>query len=87
MQVKTNEIIDWKDGKFVFSNEDIESLMRKIARWYNVEVVYEGEITKERFGGQVSRSQPISKILEALQLTGFVQFKAEGRRITVLSND
>ncbi|MDQ8006217.1 MAG: DUF4974 domain-containing protein [Pedobacter sp.] len=85
--VKTEEVIDWKDGKFVFSNESIESLMRKIARWYNVEVVYEGEITKERFGGQVSRSQPISKILEALQLTGFVEFKAEGRRITVLSND
>lgn len=85
--VNTTEVIDWKDGKFVFSNESIESLMRKIARWYNVEVVYEGEITKERFGGQVSRSQPISKILEALQLTGFVEFKAEGRRITVLSND
>lgn len=85
--VNTAEVIDWKDGKFVFSNEDIESLMRKIARWYNVEVVYDGEITKERFGGQVSRSQPISKILEALQLTGFVEFKAEGRRITVLSND
>jgi transmembrane sensor len=85
--VNIAEIIDWKDGKFVFNNEDIQSLMRKISRWYNVEVVYEGEITQERFGGNISRTQPISKILEALQLTGFVKFKAEGRRITVLSNN
>lgn len=84
--VKTEEIIDWKDGKFIFSNEGIESLMKKIARWYNVEVTYEGDITKERFGGHVSRSQPISTILESLQLTGFVHFKVEGRRVIVLSD-
>jgi transmembrane sensor len=85
------EAISWKNGKFRFSNESIESLMRKVSRWYNVKVEYRGEIPKERFGGQVSKFNKVSDILEVLQLTGFVHFKIEGpdengaeRRIVVL---
>jgi len=85
------EAISWKNGKFRFSDESIESLMRKVSRWYNVKVEYRGEIPKERFGGQVSKFNKVSDILEVLQLTGFVHFKIEGpdengaeRRIVVL---
>ncbi|RZM27961.1 MAG: DUF4974 domain-containing protein, partial [Pedobacter sp.] len=48
------EAIAWKNGKFKFTNENIESLMRKVSRWYDVEVEYRGNISKEGFGGQVS---------------------------------
>ena len=83
--VDVEEVIAWKNGRFKFSNENIESLMRKIARWYDVDIEYKGKISKEGFGGQVSRSRNISEILEVLQLTRLVHFEIEGRRIIVSS--
>ena len=82
--VDTEEIIAWKNGNFVFGNEGIESIMRKIARWYNVEVVYQGKITDNNFVGTVPRFGNISEALTILELTNTVHFKIEGRRITVM---
>src|SRR5690606_32701790 len=34
----------WKKGNFYFKNTSFDLLMRQIARWYDVEVRYEGAI-------------------------------------------
>jgi hypothetical protein len=58
--------------------------MRQLARWYNIEITYEGKITTEGFNAQISRSKNISAILQILANTKGVHFKIEGRRITVI---
>ncbi|WP_207420291.1 FecR family protein [Desertivirga brevis] len=80
----TEEAIAWHKGYMRFNNDNIESLMREIARWYDVEVVYEGNISQERFTGTFSRKRSIQEVLNTLQLTGFFEFKIEGRRIIVM---
>lgn len=82
--VNTEEFIAWKNGYFLFNNENIESIMRKISRWYNVEIVYEGQIPEGEFGGAVSKSKNISEVLRILQRTKAVNFKVQGRRVTVM---
>jgi len=82
--VDTEDAIAWKNGKLKFSNENIRELMRRIARWYDVEVVYEGNMTNKDFSGSVSRYENVSKILDVLESTNTVHFKVEGRRITVM---
>jgi hypothetical protein len=84
VEADTEEVVAWKDGYFVFKNEDIRSIMRKLSRWYNVEVNYNGNIPEVGFGGNISRSKDISEVLDVLQLTNAVHFKVEGRRITVM---
>lgn len=84
VEADTEEVVAWKDGYFVFKNEDIRSIMRKLSRWYNVEVSYSGNIPEVGFGGNISRSKDISEVLDVLQLTNAVHFKVEGRRITVM---
>lgn len=79
-----NEAAAWKNGYFNFNHEDIQSIMRIISRWYDVEVEYKGTISKGKFGGSISRFKNVSEVLDALQLTGDVHFNIEGRRITVL---
>lgn len=81
----TDDVIAWKDGKFSFANEHITQLMRKIARWYDVEVVYEGDVNGLTFSGSMSRFDRIEKLLNILQSTRTVHFKIEGRRITVMN--
>ncbi|MBE9599842.1 FecR family protein [Pedobacter sp. MC2016-24] len=82
--VDTEEAIAWKNGLFIFDNEPLESVLRKVARWYNVEIVYTNGIPNNTFIGSVSRFDQVSKVLNVLESTGSVHFKIEGRRITVL---
>lgn len=82
-EANIEEVMAWKNGYFMFESEDIESVMRKVSRWYDVEVVFEGNVPKDKFGGTVSRFSNISKVLKILQLTNKVHFKIEERRVIV----
>lgn len=74
-KVDVEPVIDWKNGDFIFADEDIKSIMRKIARWYNVELVYESEIPSENLSGQISRSRNLSDVLRMLELSGDTKFR------------
>lgn len=82
-EADTEMAVAWKNGAFVF-REDLRSAMRKVARWYDVEIVYE-ETAPENLmlGGWMSRGTNISEVLNHIQLTGKVHFKLEGRRVIV----
>jgi len=83
-QVDTLNEVAWKRGEFVFKEDDFRTTMRKIARWYNVEIVYESPAPTVLVpGGWVSRSKNISEVLKIMEATGKVHFKVEGRRVTV----
>ena len=83
-QADTEEAVAWKNGYFKFKSESLSSIMRKLSRWYDVEVVYKGEISKDRFGGTISRYKNVADVLEMLELTKLVKFKVEGRKIIVI---
>ncbi|WP_343704121.1 FecR domain-containing protein [Chitinophaga sp.] len=79
----TEEAISWKNGYFRFKDENIQRVMRKIERWYDVEVAFRGEVTREEFSGTISRDRSITEVLELLESTKTVHFKTEGRKIIV----
>jgi len=82
--VNTEEAIEWKKGNFSFSHEKLGSIMRKIARWYDIEVDYQGKTSSATFVGTIPRSKNIGEVLKYLELTGLVHFKVNERRITVM---
>jgi len=83
-EVNVNKAIAWKNGKFVFESENISSIMRKLARWYDVEIIYKDEFPDRTFTGSISRYDNISKILNKIMLTQAIHFKIEGRRVTIM---
>ncbi|TCC99571.1 FecR family protein [Pedobacter hiemivivus] len=83
-QIDPTIAIAWKNGEFIFMDERLESIMQKIARWYNVEVIYaDKEIANRPFSGFISKYEKVSQVLCLLEATGDVKFKIEGRRIMV----
>lgn len=74
----------WKNGLFFFDDEPIEDIMKRIARWYNVEIVYQNVNKDYLFGGSISRYSDLQKVLEKLELTESVHFKIEGRKVFVM---
>jgi len=79
----TTLAIAWKNDKFLFDNNDIQSVMRMLKRWYNVEVIYSGPLPDATFGGKISRFNNVSSVLRVLETTGGVHFKTQANKIYV----
>ena len=80
--VNTDAAVAWKNGYFVFDNENIQSIMKKVSRWYDVDITYKEGVADQSFGGTVSRFSNVSELLKMLELTGTIHFTTEGRVIT-----
>ncbi len=80
----TEAAIAWKNAMFYFENDNLENIMKRVARWYDVNIIYHNnQVKQELFSGRVSRAQNVSEVLKMLTLTGAAQFKIEGRNIIV----
>jgi len=82
--IDEEEVMAWKNGFFQFAGADVDEVMRQLARWYDVEIVYEGKPAEQHFRGGISRDVEVSKVFEMLETTGAVRFRIEGKRIIVM---
>lgn len=86
IEVKTVDaeiVTAWKAGMFEFAGDSLEGIMRQIARWYNVEIEYEGDVSSKHFYGAISRKEQASEVLKILEMTGGVKFEINGNKIKV----
>lgn len=83
-QVNTDEVVAWKNGYFLFVDEDLKSIMNKFARWYDIDVEYAANVDNLRFGGMVSRSRDLAQALKIIEQTGNIKAKIEGRRVIIM---
>ncbi len=78
----TEEAVAWKEGLFLLNKTDIGAVLRQLARWYDVEIVYNTAIPKGRITGDIPRNMPLSDALKVMQLSG-VHLILEGNKIIV----
>jgi transmembrane sensor len=78
----TDEAVAWKNGFFQFENADIKTIMRQFARWYNVDVVFEGNVQDRLFSGEIHRSLTVLQALDLLNYAN-VHFNIDGKKIIV----
>lgn len=81
--VNTENAVAWKNGMFEFNQTDIVSLMKQVARWYDIKVTYSGTVTKDLFTGSIPRSVALTELLTMLKYAS-VHFKLEKNNLTVL---
>ena len=79
-----DQVVAWQRGVFQFNNDNIKTIMRQIARWYNMNVEYQGEVTNHEFWGTISRDLSVSEVLTILANNGQLHFKIEGNKIIVM---
>ncbi|WP_430815963.1 FecR family protein [Carboxylicivirga sp. RSCT41] len=78
--------VGWKDGVFQFNDEDLESVLNKLARWYNVEVKFESVQARSiRFSGEVKRLSQLPQVLELLEIGSGIKLEVSNRVIKVKS--
>ncbi|HEY4289221.1 MAG TPA: FecR domain-containing protein [Puia sp.] len=82
LAVNADEAVAWKNGVFQFGGASIETVMREIVRWYDVDVEYQGR-TNQHFRGTISRDVNASEVFKMLELTGAVHFDVDKKKIIV----
>jgi ferric-dicitrate binding protein FerR (iron transport regulator) len=83
-KVNLDNVVDWKDGEFNLDGLPFRVAMRKIARWYDIEVVYDGSVPDNIIsGGWISRDVKLSVILDGIERSKLVKFKLEGKKLYV----
>jgi|GEM_PF-462749 len=74
----------WKDGMFAFQDEHITSVMDQLARWYGVEVVYDGTLPALPISGSIPSDIALEEVLSILQGTGVdASFTVKDHTLTV----
>jgi transmembrane sensor len=82
--VNPEAMVAWKNGYFKFDEESIQSVMRKLSRWYDIDVSYASGLPQGKFTGRISRSKHISQVLKLMESGKSIKFKIEGRRVIVI---
>ncbi|OQP61212.1 hypothetical protein A3860_05730 [Niastella vici] len=83
--VQTEEVMAWKNGQFHFEHADLKTVMRQLARWYDVDIVYKNPTQKnDPLFIDMSRNANLSDVLKALEVSGSARFSIEGKKIIVL---
>jgi len=83
-EANIDDAMAWKNGYFIFNDDNITGIMKKVSRWYNVDVEYRGNYNDQQFGGTFYRSKSIIELLDHLQKIGKLHFTISGRRIIVM---
>ncbi|MDB5088478.1 MAG: FecR family protein [Mucilaginibacter sp.] len=77
-----DQAVAWKNGQTLFVNEDIQTIMRQVSRWYDIDIEYQGDMPKRLFTGGISRESNLSALLRILELSK-IHFKITDSKIIV----
>ena len=80
--VDVNEETAWRNGIFQFNDAELSTVMRQLARWYDVDVVYEGKISNDEISGKIYRNTNLSEVLKLLNVLD-VNYKIEGKKLII----
>lgn len=85
--VRPEEAIAWREGKFIFNEEDLHVVLRTLTRWYGVQFISEdAEMERYTFSGIVCKNDSLESTLEILSLAGGPAFKLKGDKVYMSKN-
>ncbi|TCC97798.1 FecR family protein [Pedobacter hiemivivus] len=82
VSVNTEQVVAWKNGLFSFKRADLETVMRQISRWYNVDVTYEGEVPEISFTGKIYRNVNLQEALKSIGYIG-IKYRIENNKVII----
>ncbi len=81
--IDVSQYIAWKDGVFCFRGTPMSEILKRVGRYYDVEIVYTKQIGEDYFTGDISRDKPLESLLNVLELSTSVKFEIKGKRVYI----
>jgi ferric-dicitrate binding protein FerR (iron transport regulator) len=83
-EVAAEDAIAWKNGYFSFNHSSIPAIMRQLSRWYNVDIVIQGNhLDKQTFTGEIEKKLPLQEVLNGLGST-HIHYKMEANNQLII---
>lgn len=80
------EALAWKDGYFYFNGKNLKEIMEEIARWYNVDLKFEMNVSEERYKGGIKRTESIESVCRMIEGLSGVNLEVKNRTLLVRLN-
>lgn len=82
--VNTDVVTSWRQGKFVFEDTPLSTIMRDLSRWYDFDYEFADPSLKHIvYMGSMDRDADIHKVISILEATGKVKITLEKNKIVV----
>ncbi len=83
-KVDVTKYMSWRDGKFIFKKQRLNDIVKKLSRYYNVNITIENtELNGETFSGHLDLKDSIEKVLEVIKETTDLKYKKEAGKIVI----
>lgn len=77
-----SEVMAWKNGQFSFVGANLTTVMRQVARWYDLEVEFQDQIT-DPYTIRIARDVPAEKLFRFIEMSGGVKLEIKGKKVIV----
>jgi transmembrane sensor len=84
--VRIEPVISWKENRWIFENQCLSQIAIELERRFDVQIHFTSERLKSfRFTGTIV-AEPIEQVLEVMTITSPINFKLNGREVTLSEN-
>ncbi len=82
--VNPHAYMSWREGYFIFNREKLSAILKKISRYYNVEILLQNEILgNETFSGNLDLKNTPEEVLDVIAETTPFIYKYENEEIVI----
>jgi ferric-dicitrate binding protein FerR (iron transport regulator) len=80
-EVKASQFSAWKDGLLVFRNEPLSEVLKRVSRWYNVDIVLnDPELENFRYRATFQEEQ-VEEVIRLISLTAPIVYSFNNREV------
>ncbi len=80
-KVVASQYISWTTGVLSFRNERFEQVVRRLGRWYNIDIVLEGTELNNYTYHATFENEPFEEVLKLMELTAPISYQMEARKL------
>jgi ferric-dicitrate binding protein FerR (iron transport regulator) len=79
-KVNVDQYFSWRDGVLIFKNNDLKFIMKKLSRYYNIEIEisefkYNKDNEGETFSGYLDLNEDLDKVIKNIQMSTNMKYR------------
>ncbi len=88
IQTKKVDIIpqfSWRDGILIFKNDNLNFIMKKLSRYYNVAIeINDTDLANQTFSGYLDLKDSLEKVIQIIKVTSNFSYTQKDKKITII---
>ncbi len=80
-EVNVEDYVSWINGMFIFQDETIDAVLKRVSRYYNIEILLTNELLDRRISGKLDLKENYINVLETLTLISNASYDIEDNKI------